>query len=171
VTLLLVSGTRHATIADHGLTVQRAIVKTTGWMPEGEPLEIYVGDEPDGVDAIITALCRRNGWQSHIFEAEWEACGPGCPQGEHRRRRRTSGEEYCPYAGPRRNRAMIRAFAADGGKDVLGFPAANAKSSGTRGCMREARRAGLIVAPPVLLTVEVRRGSPSTASRGGGNRS
>jgi hypothetical protein len=157
VSLILASGTRHATIADHGLIVERATLRVL----EGNgPHGVYVGDEPDGLDAIIAGLARRNSWGLNVFEALWEECGPGCPATPHRRRRRRTGEIYCPYAGPRRNERMVRKFRVDGGKDMLGFPAANAPSPGTENCLRQARKAGLIVPDENIIPLEVRRGRP-----------
>lgn len=151
--LRLVTGTRHGTIDEHGLFVRQILLKTL----DGDgPHTIYVGDEPDGVDAIVTSIARREGWTPRVFEAAWEECGVGCPPSEHRRRRRRTGEIYCPWAGPRRNNGMVRQYVADGGRDVIGFPAANARSSGTNGCLRRARAAGLHV-ESFPLTVEVRR--------------
>ena len=155
-TLLLVTGTRWATIADHGLIVQRTILNTAE--PEPGPHVVYVGDAR-GVDFIADRLFRhRAGWAVHPpFEASWEECTAECPAG-HRRRRKFSAEEYCPTAGMRRNRTMVQAFVAAGGKQVLAFPAANVRSSGTTGCIADAKRAGLVVADPILLTVDMRRG-------------
>lgn len=162
-TMILISGTRHATIADHGLIVRDAILRTL----EGEPPhEIYVGDAR-GVDLIVWQLFRNQpGWVVREFEANWDECAADCPASldrsgrPHRRRRKYSRGDYCPGAGMRRNQAMIAQFVADGGKTMLAFPAANTKSSGTRGCIRDARKAGLVVpdAHIIALTVEVRRG-------------
>ncbi len=153
-TLILASGTRHATIADHGIIVRDSIL---AHLDDG-PHRIYVGDEPDGVDAIVAGLARANSWDLNVFVAYWEECGPGCPPSPHRRRRRVNGEPYCPFAGPRRNGALVRAFKRDGGKIGLFFPAANADSRGTENCLRQARKAGLVVPDEqiVKLTVEVK---------------
>lgn len=159
---LLCTGTRYATIADHGLTVQKHILEAIPHWDTG-PHIIYVGDNEgvegtDGVDFIVRHLFgRRPGWRVREFKAAWEECGAGCPPREHRRRYRRSRGDYCPYAGPRRNRTMIREFAEAGGGPVLAFPAADARSTGTRGCVAEARRARLEVAPLIPLTVGVTR--------------
>jgi hypothetical protein len=153
---LLVSGTRHADIADHGLMVRNAILHAT----DGEAPELYVGDEPDGIDAIAAGLARTEGWPTpHIFEAQWDECGPGCPATPHRMRRRKTGEAYCRFSGPRRNGRMIRAFKRDGGQRSLFFPAANAPSPGTTNCLKQARKAGLVVPDDhiIALTVEAKR--------------
>lgn len=136
--LLLLTGTRHATIADHGLIVQRTILGVA--VPGDEPRTLFVGDCPTGVDFIAEQLFGvRPGWVFRQFEAEWEECGTGCPPRPHRRNRR-SGGVYCPYAGPRRNRRMVERFVADGGRTGLAFPdrGGSLAGSGTWGCAKEA---------------------------------
>lgn len=63
-----------------------------------------------------------------------------------------------PWCGPRRNKAMVRHLmqAADPNRHVVAFPQPDwetAKVCGTRGCIREARKAGFVpqihVAPAV----------------------
>jgi hypothetical protein len=139
-TLLLCTGSRYATIADHGLLVQRAVVDTIGPAAIADPHHLYVGDA-GGVDFIVRQMFgTRLGWTVREFEADWEACGAGCPPRPHRRVRKSSGEPYCPYAGPRRNRDMVAAYADAGGRLALTLPerGGSLAHSGTWGCAREA---------------------------------
>src|SRR5436189_2238 len=79
--LILVTGTRHATIADHGLIVQRAVLDLAATEPG--PHTIYVGHAP-GVDFIVDRLLRRRPHPAHRGgETPWAAnvardasCGP-----------------------------------------------------------------------------------------------
>lgn len=145
-TFLLVTGTRHATIADHGHLVCTAIRDLAGQVVT-DPHRIYVGDCESGVDLIVRqGFTNRPGWDVKVFEAYWEECGPGCPSGNHRTFRGTR----CPFAGPRRNRRMAKQFAADGGRIGLAFPERGHgfARSGTWGCTLEATELG------VRMTVE-----------------
>jgi hypothetical protein len=152
--MLLVSGTRWATIADHGITVRDTILAAV----EGDgPHEIHVGDAR-GVDFIVRqAFRRRPGFTVVEYEARWDECAADCPATGHRRKRAYSRDTCCPGAGMRRNRAMIAAFVDLGGKTMLAFPAANTKSAGTRGCIRDARKAGLVVPDDRIVPLTVVR--------------
>src|SRR5205814_1534205 len=150
--LLCCTGTRHATIADHGLIVRQAILAAVPIDDPG-PLELYVGDA-NGVDLIVRQFARLAVIKLHEFEANWDECAANCNTG-HRRPYKHGRGDYCPQAGVRRNHTMLRAYAEAGGRLVLPFPAANARSSGTNGCVAAAKRAGLDVAEPIPLTVQV----------------
>jgi hypothetical protein len=63
------------------------------------------GDCEDG-DRQIAGMWRSLGGVDDPRPAAWSECGAGCPTRKHRKRRR-NGEEYCPYAGPRRNTQMV----------------------------------------------------------------
>lgn len=152
-TILLITGTRHATIADHAHVIQPAILGALGASEDLLPHEIYVGDAA-GVDLIARQFAQQRGFGLHEFEANWDECAAECTQG-HRRKYTTGRGTYCPRAGVRRNRAMVRAFVAAGGTTVLAFPAMDARSSGTRGCIGEARRAGLEVPPERIIPLIV----------------
>lgn len=162
-TKLLISGTRHATIADHGLIIKRAILdalfnpdSTTGGVDE-----IYVGDAA-GVDLIALQIAKRAGWTLHEFEARWDECDPQCPTGNanrpHRLKYRHGRGDYCPRAGMRRNQQMVDAFTAVGGRLVLTFPAAGLVERDVRNCIRLARQAVLQVTEHPLTTKETSRG-------------
>lgn len=139
-TLILVAGSVHATIADHGLTIRNTIQAHLGL--DG-PHHIYLGDAR-GVDAIVTHLAPQCGWTLRRYEPRWEECAADCPA-EHRKPYRDGRGQWCPTADRRADQQMIGEFKAAGGTIVLAFPALAAKSSGTRGCIRAARRAGLSV--------------------------
>lgn len=104
----------------------------------------------EGADTIGGEWAKRNGILVRERPADWEGpCGRECRPG-HRRRRRT-GEDYCPMAGHRRNQQMVdegpvlfvaaamRCTAAKcAGKPVH-------DSHGATDCVRRAKAAGIPV--------------------------
>lgn len=103
---------------------------------------------PTGGDLIADRLLRAF-WPDIVIEqfvADWDRCGPDCSIFPHRRTKASSDihhpgmlPDYCPGAGPRRNREMVQS-----GLDILlGFPLS--ERSGTIGCMNLARAAGISV--------------------------
>lgn len=138
---ILVTGTRHATIADHGYQITTAIRDLAGPVVT-EPHRLYVGDCDSGVDLIARQYFTPHpDWRVLEFEARWEECGPGCPAREHRiwRGRR------CPVAGPRRNATMATQFVADGGRIGVSFPERGHSfaKSGTWDCTLRATNLGV----------------------------
>lgn len=120
--LTIVTGTRNPLHLVGKETVAAAILSAA-------PKMVLVGDCPTGVDLVTRELCKRNRILYILFRANWDAHGRA--------------------AGPIRNGRMVR-FALklleqDIGWDanVLAFPAG--RSPGTRDCMNQARRAGLLV--------------------------
>lgn len=133
------------------------------WKPEGpvrRALREYVATAQDfglspvlvhgacstGADAIADWLWTSWGWTPERHPADWDSCGPGCPSKPHRVRRQPGDRlhpgtlrDWCPKAGPRRNRKMV----ALGADVVLAFPLS--ERSGTATCMRMAREAGILV--------------------------
>lgn len=117
----------------------------------GRPLIVRHGDCPDGADQIAAAWARRAqaaSWDvtADPHPADWDHCGPGCPSVPHRKIKRDGDTahpgllaDYCPTAGPRRNRLMV-----DAGADLM-LAAPLGASYGTRGCMKLARSAGIPV--------------------------
>ena len=158
--MLLVTGTRYADVS-HGWFVYKTIAALIAEDDPG-PHELYVGDAKGVDDLAARAFRNRAGWTVTVFEARWEECAANCPPGTddnpHRQRHRGDRDEYCPLAGTRRNRAMVEAYRAAGGVLVLPFPAANLPSRGTRGCVGDARRAGLTVLDEIPLEVSRRGG-------------
>lgn len=115
----------------------------------GRQLIVRHGDCPDGADRHCASWIRQAvalGWDvtADPHPANWDHCGPGCPTVPHRKTKRPGDTahpgllaDYCPTAGPRRNRAMV-----DLGADVM-LAAPLGASYGTRGCMTLARSAGI----------------------------
>lgn len=115
----------------------------------GRPLIVRHGDCPDGADQHCAGWIR----QARILNwdvtadpnpARWDDCGPDCPNVSHRRVKRPGDTahpgllaDYCPNAGPRRNRGMV-----DLGADVM-LAAPLGRSYGTWNCMKFARSAGI----------------------------
>lgn len=105
--------------------------------PFGEPVVLFHGDCPTGGDAYAKHWARVRGVPQVPF-----------PAGDY---------GVWPWCGPRRNKAMVRAFKqyVDPDKRVVAFPQPDwetAKVCGTRGCIQEARKAGFEpkIYPPVV---------------------
>lgn len=79
--------------------------------------QIFVGDCPTGLDAIVRTLRP----DARVFCADWSAHGRA--------------------AGPLRNRDMCAAAAAAGNAVLFAFPGGR----GTADCVRQARKLGLFV--------------------------
>ena len=82
---------------------------------------------------------QRNGWpvDQEPHPAHWNApCGPDCRPGH---RQQKDGRDWCPYAGHRRNQAMVDL----GARACVGFWRNG--SSGTRDCIRRAEAAHIPV--------------------------
>jgi hypothetical protein len=81
--------------------------------------------------------------------ADWDQCAPECPVTPTHRRRKKPGDtahpglarDYCPGAGPRRNRRMLTKPPTP--KALIAAP--YGASYGTRGCMRLAENLGIHV--------------------------
>lgn len=113
-------------------------------------LVVVHGACPTGGDPVADAWAaarRPYGVRPEAHPADWDRCGPDCPRDPaHRRVRRPDdvhhpgqGTTYCPGSGPRRNAHMVSLGA------VLCLAAPHGRSTGTRGCMDLARRAGIPV--------------------------
>lgn len=153
--VILVSGTRSATPA-HLPTIRQRIKEALRF--EYVMAELVHGDAP-GLDKLVDGLARQWRWRVSPVPADWATCDltvppdlGGCPDWVHRKRNRR-GDEYCPYAGNRRNQVM--ADRRPKATDVLGFPAAGPKSRsrGTWDLLHRAKRAGLNVHKPCPLEV------------------
>ena len=120
---ILVSGSRHAVLDDHGQTVLEALEDVIG-KRRGV---LIVHGAAKGVDGIADYLAYRKGWHTLPMYAQWNGLGPG--------------------AGPMRNRGMVRVCAelrhTGWDVEVLAFPAANTRSVGTENLMSEAKSACL----------------------------
>ncbi len=110
------------------------------------------GGCPTGADWIADKIWRSWQWEPEVVLADWDSCGSGCPQREHRKKRLAGDDKHhpgtldtwCPGAGPRRNRLMI----ASGLDVLLAFPREDGKRSGTSNCMARAEQAGIRVVTP-----------------------
>lgn len=116
-------------------------------------LIVVNGRCPGGLDLIAHLWAEAHehaGVISEPYPADWDHCGPDCPNdnGKHRRRRPPgdiwhpgSLPTYCPKAGPRRNAVMV----ARGGDLCRGWPLPGARNYGTNNCMRLAAAARILV--------------------------
>lgn len=100
-----------------------------------QPIVVVHGGA-DGADELADVLAPTLGMTIERWPADWTGpCRPTCRPGH--RRLRQDGAEYCPAAGNYRNQEMV-----DAGADlVIGFPVG--ESTGTRDCLRRAKRAGI----------------------------
>lgn len=108
----------------------------------GETLTVGHGACPTGADAIADRWARSRGIATDPNPADWDLCAPDCPPG-HRKMKRPRDihhpgklPDYCPDAGPRRNRATV----AKGADRCAAFLLPN--SFGTWNCIRLAEAAG-----------------------------
>jgi hypothetical protein len=144
---LLVAGSRYAT---GRLTVWRAIDEYA--RPRDWRIVLRWGECPDGVDRLVGEYAEYyadRGLVADPMAADWDHCAPSCPNGPGHRRFKREGDtahpglldDYCPGAGPRRNKAMVaKRPVAD---QMIGLTLG--ASYGTRGCMRLAKAAGITV--------------------------
>lgn len=145
--IIVVTGTRYARYDDH-LNEVVAVLQTLIPPNYAEPITLRHGAEQWGLDALAARIAVGWGWTVEPFEAKWAQCGPvgerheaGCPPHQHRRQR-ADGSEYCPMAGPRRNRLMVEAEpVADA---AAAFPArGDWGRGGTWDCMTRLAEAGV----------------------------
>lgn len=106
---------------------------------------IYLGDIPsitlvhgdcrgdDSADELAERFWRNLSGRVDPIPANWPECGPDCNPAH--RKRRWTGEEYCPTAGLRRNSVMV----ARGAHLCLSFIRNN--SPGATDCTRKAEAA------------------------------
>lgn len=153
---ILVAGSRHATATRHRQQISDGIKAA---LHHRYTPGVLVHGDAGGVDRIAASLAESWDWETLPVPAAWADCDltvpadlGGCPDWPHRKTNR-AGVEYCPYAGNRRNQALVdvqpRAHV------VVVFPAGSIEArSGTRDLYRRAIRAGLFVAPPIPLEVD-----------------
>lgn len=120
---------------------------------------IVHGKCPRGADQMTTEFCESEAvWFDQMGQvlavephpAIWDSCGHDCPQKPHRVLKRPGDvdhpghlPDYCPKAGPRRNRAMV----ARGADVCVAFLKRGAANYGTTGCVNLAKAAGIDVRP------------------------
>jgi hypothetical protein len=87
-----------------------------------------------GADTLAGRVATELGFEVQPIPADWSGpCGIDCRKGH--RRKRGNGSDYCPAAGPRRNKLML-----DLGADVVhAFPG----GTGTKDMIRQARERGI----------------------------
>lgn len=126
------------------LTIEHAL--TTALEHFGRDLVLVHGACPLGADAIAGRIATELGIPQEPHPADWDRCAPECPSLDpYHRRTRGRGDEahpgtlpdYCPKAGPRRNREMV-ALGAD-----FGLVFMHGVSYGTAHCWRLIREAGI----------------------------
>lgn len=131
---------------------------------DAREIVIRHGACPGGADRLVAEFCES---EAEWFErggrrlvddpvpADWDHCGPDCPPRPHRHGKPPGDvfhpgalPDYCPGAGPRRNRLMtVRVPRPD---VAVGFPLG--RSYGTWNCLKAARTAGIPVKPFPLRT-------------------
>jgi hypothetical protein len=87
-------------------------------------------------DQDAAKVWRSMGGAVEAHPADWDNCGADCKPGH---RQYSHGRQYCPYAGLRRNQAMVETAP----ELVLAF--IRDKSKGAADCARRAEDAGLPV--------------------------
>lgn len=112
----------------HPQTVHDVLDQLRAPVAAGQRLVVLHGDCPTGADAHTRIWCHHRAVKQIPFPAK--AFG------------------RWPWAGPRRNKAMIARLVADPDPDkrVIAFPQPDWETAlvcGTRGCIAEARKAGI----------------------------
>ena len=157
-TLIIVSGTRHARTDQHRADVE---FRLSRWRP-GAGATLVHGDAP-GVDRLAAFVAASWAWNVVAVPAQWQTCDAsiprelgGCPKGPHLKVKH--GRTYCPFAGNRRNQSMIDGWPH--AESVLAFPAlGSAGKSGTWDLVHRAADAGLTpqIFPLAVSRPEVRQ--------------
>ncbi|MEU1497330.1 hypothetical protein [Streptomyces sp. NPDC005732] len=99
----------------------------------------------------ITSIGHRYGVTEDPMPADWDNCAPNCPTTPGHRKAKKPGDtahpglldDYCPSAGPRRNKAMTLKQPRPAW--MVAFPEPGQPSYGTRNCVRLAEQAGIRV--------------------------
>lgn len=71
------------------------------------PDAVLVHGDCERGDRQIAGIWKSLGGVDDPMAADWPSCGTGCPQRAHRKTRARTGEEYCPFAGLRRDEEMV----------------------------------------------------------------
>jgi len=152
---ILVTGSRDWSDPDLLGKVLYEVINDSG----ADEFTIVHGKCPRGADQMTTEFCESEAaWFDNIGQvlaeephpAIWDSCGHDCPQKPHRITKKPGDvdhpgnlPDYCPTAGPRRNRAMVGL-----GADVcVAFFKKGAANYGTSGCVKLAKAAGIVVKP------------------------
>lgn len=152
---ILATGSRHH--KDVGLIGESLYEVIDG--TDAREILIRHGACPGGADQLVHDFCESEAeWferanRTLVVEpvpADWDHCGPDCPPRPHRLRKPPGDifhpgllDDYCPGAGPRRNRLMA---AMQPVPDIaVGFPLG--RSYGTWNCLRAAKAVGIPVRP------------------------
>jgi hypothetical protein len=122
--VIIVSGTRHATLEDHIEEIDVNLYRFCRWWAPTARSFLLVEGEAPGVDSLCRRIAEtwRKDWGIDPVPARWSECGPGCPPTPHRRQNGTN----CPYAGPRRNLEMLQRHP---GAPVLAMPSVGGKGA------------------------------------------
>jgi hypothetical protein len=136
---LLVSGYRNYPVARRSILVDALDnhLNAIHQVRPGAPV-VLVHGAARGADSLADAWARSMpGVAPEPHLASWQLCGPECPPGPHRKPGR--GGDYCPFAGPRRNAAMLQT----GIDAVIAFPGPEGRVSCSRQIIQIARDAGI----------------------------
>lgn len=151
--VILLAGSRHlpepgivaGTLADIALNIAEGpVIVRHGACPGKKSADQAASD-------WIQECGKQLGVTEDPMPADWDNCADNCPTDPKHRRRKSPGDTahpglldtYCPTAGPRRNGAMVAKLPRPDW--MLGFPAPNGPSYGTRNCMKLARATGIHV--------------------------
>lgn len=143
--VLIVSGSRHATDEHRGI-IGAGLLAAVNGEPHAKAT-LLVHGAARGVDTIAAQVAKDHwAWDVEPFPAKWHLCDTtthvelgGCPQRPHLKNR--GGRTYCPFAGFRRNQAMLDAY--PDAAAVLCFPSeTGGVKSGTGDFIDRAIRAG-----------------------------
>lgn len=100
----------------HELVERELRNQLTYALTKGKSLAIKVGDCPTGVDLFVKEWAEKQPLvvSFRIFRAEWDFCTAECAHLDHRVTKRPGDihhpgllDDYCPWAGPRRNRQLV----------------------------------------------------------------
>ena len=127
---ILVTGSREWADTQAILLELRAVA-------EGESDVTLVHGGARGADQIAARWAENLGWTVEEHEANWDSCGPDC--NDSHKRRRYTGELYCPRSGFVRNAEMVKL-----GADIC-VAFYKGASKGTDMCAALAEKAGIKV--------------------------
>lgn len=148
---ILLTSSRHWTdikrISSTFEEIEYRVVNSNAWLTDFNGLELMHGDCPSGGDRPAGKIATDMGWKVKPIPADWDHCGPMCPKPiGHRKVKKLNDidhpgllEDFCPKAGPRRNKLMVSY-----GHDLC-IACFLSVSFGTTNCVKFAEQAGIRV--------------------------